>query len=862
MATRRAAILAIKARAAPLRNGAALAALGVSKRFGVVRALDDVTLAAPPGQVLALVGENGAGKSTLVRIFEGVYRPDQGTLAAGGVQQTLRSPADAHALGIRVIHQEPDIIPDLTIAENLFLGDFRRTRGLFLDRADLARRTRSLLAEFGLETDLTPWTRAGDLSPAQRQLMEIMRALRRGLKVLALDEPTSSLTEDEAQRLFRVVRRLRDDGVAIIYISHRMREVRDLADRIAVLRDGRLVDERPTAEFPEAEIVQAMVGRPISDLYERSARRFGEVALSVQGLTTARVHDVSFEVRSGEVVGLAGLIGAGRSELAEAIFGYDRMLAGSVAVAGRPVRLRSPADAIAAGVGFAPEDRKSQALLLLRSVKDNISLAIPDLISRLNFVNEGDERRIAGALVDRLRIRTPSLDASVANLSGGNQQKVVLGRWLARRPKVLILDEPTRGVDVGAKAEIYRLIAELAAEGIALLVISSEMPELLGLADRILVMAGGRVVAEMPREEASEERHPEPRDGGQSHSKHRGDGAMTELKIERASAATDRPVRRSGLGGVIERVGTHNFSLLIALAALIAIFGFLRPDVFFLLRNILNIGQAIAILGILATAQTIVIISGGLDISVGAVVGLSTVCIALAVGWTGSPALSILFGVVVGAIAGAVNGLIITVGRINAVIATLGTMAVFRGVAFIISNGQSISIFDPAFRFIGDGKILGVPVTILVLVLVVAIFFVLMRYTITGRNIYAIGGNPVVARLAGLNVRAYQIGIYTLSGATAGLAGMLLAARTGSGQPISGSEGLELEAITAAVLGGCALTGGKGTIIGGLLGVLIIGVLDNGLILTSVPTFFQMVAKGVLLIAAVIIAEQQARRYG
>jgi L-arabinose transport system ATP-binding protein len=326
------------------------------------------------------------------------------------------------------------------------------------------------------------------------------------LKVLALDEPTSSLTEDEAQRLFRVVRRLRDDGVGIIYISHRMREVRDLAERIAVLRDGRLVDERPTVEFPEAEIVQAMVGRPIADLYERGSRRRGEIALSVRGLTTTRVHDVSFDVRSGEVVGLAGLIGAGRSELAEAIFGHDRALAGSVAVAGRSVRLRSPADAIAAGVGFAPEDRKSQALLLLRSVKDNISLAIPDLISRFDFINEGGERRIAGALVDRLRIRTPSLDASVANLSGGNQQKVVLGRWLARRPKVLILDEPTRGVDVGAKAEIYRLIAELAAEGLALLVVSSEMPELLGLADRILVMAGGRVVAEMPREQASEER--------------------------------------------------------------------------------------------------------------------------------------------------------------------------------------------------------------------------------------------------------------------------------------------------------------------------------------------------------------------
>jgi L-arabinose transport system permease protein len=336
---------------------------------------------------------------------------------------------------------------------------------------------------------------------------------------------------------------------------------------------------------------------------------------------------------------------------------------------------------------------------------------------------------------------------------------------------------------------------------------------------------------------------------------------MTELNMDAVVPATDQPAGRTVLGRAIQRIGTHNFSLLIALMILIAIFGSLRPDVFFLLRNILNIGQAIAILGVLAAAQTIVIVSGGLDISVGAVVGLSTVCIALAVGWTDSPTISILFGIAVGAVAGLVNGLIITIGRINAVIATLGTMAVFRGVAFIISNGQSISIFDPAFRFIGSGKVFGAPVTILALLVTVAVFFVLMGYTVMGRNIYAIGGNPLVARLAGLNVRGYQIAIYTLSGATAGLAGMLLAARTGSGQPISGSDGLELEVITAAVLGGCALTGGKGTIVGGLLGVLIIGVLDNGLILTSVPTFYQMVAKGLLLIAAVIIAEQQGRRY-
>ena len=334
------------------------------------------------------------------------------------------------------------------------------------------------------------------------------------------------------------------------------------------------------------------------------------------------------------------------------------------------------------------------------------------------------------------------------------------------------------------------------------------------------------------------------------------DAGIAEIR-----AAARGPRGRTPLGRMINAIGTHNFSLLIALAILVAIFGSLRPDVFFLTRNIENIGQGIAILGVLATAQTIVIIAGGLDISVGAVVGLSTVSIALAVGWTGSAALGILFGMAVGGVAGLANGLIITVGGVNAVIATLGTMAAFRGVAFILSNGQSISIFDPAFRFIGSGKVLGLQVTIAVLILVVATFFVLMRYTVAGRNIYAIGGNPVVARLAGLNIRAYQVGVYILSGAAAGLAGMLLAARTGSGQPISGSDGLELQAITAAVLGGCALTGGKGTIIGGLLGVLILGVLNNGMILTSVPTFYQMVARGVLLIGAVIIAEQQTRRY-
>lgn len=337
----------------------------------------------------------------------------------------------------------------------------------------------------------------------------------------------------------------------------------------------------------------------------------------------------------------------------------------------------------------------------------------------------------------------------------------------------------------------------------------------------------------------------------------------TNAILDKTQNAVPATQPAEGLPGrLLRAVGTHNLSLLIALACLLAIFGGLRSDVFFSARNIENIGQGMAILGILATAQTIVIVSGGLDISVGAVVGLSTVGIALGVQQTGSAALGILFGLVIGAIAGLVNGLIVTVGGVNAVIATLGTMAAFRGVAFIMSDGQSISIFHPLFRQIGSGQFLGLQVTIEILVAVVAIFFVLMRYTVVGRNIYAIGGNPVAARLAGLNNTGYQIGVYILSGFAAGLGGLLLAARTGSGQPISGSDGLELQAITAAVLGGCALTGGKGTIVGGVLGVIILGVLNNGMILTSVPTFYQMVARGLLLILAVLVAEQQGKRYG
>jgi L-arabinose transport system ATP-binding protein len=482
-----------------------VALTGIAKRFGVVQALKGVSLDLPAAMVTALVGENGAGKSTLLRLLEGEHAPDQGGIAVDGRPVAFASAREAHEAGIRIVHQEPEIIPELSVAENIFIGDLKARGTVFVDWPDLQRRAAAMLARFGLERALEPRAACHGLGPAQRQLIEIMRALRPGVRLLCLDEPTSSLTEDEAQRLFAMLRALRAGGVGIVYISHRLREVMDLADRVAVLRDGELVAVRDAAEVDEATMMRLMVGRDLGELFGHRTRVRDEVALELRAVATAKVQGCSLAVRAGEIVGLGGLVGAGRTELARAAFGMDRLQGGEIRVFGRPLALRAPADAILAGIGLVPEDRKQEALLLLRSVRDNVSLCVPEKVSRLGFFDRGAESRLVSALTRRLGVRTPSIEQEVSKLSGGNQQKVVFARWLARGPRILILDEPTRGVDVGAKLEIYRLIEELAGAGIAILVISSELTELLGLTDRIAVMRAGAIVGELPTAGASEE---------------------------------------------------------------------------------------------------------------------------------------------------------------------------------------------------------------------------------------------------------------------------------------------------------------------------------------------------------------------
>ncbi|RAJ40134.1 L-arabinose transport system ATP-binding protein [Kitasatospora sp. SolWspMP-SS2h] len=477
----------------------------LSKRFGPVRALDAVTLDFPAGRVTALMGENGAGKSTLLKILTGDHQPTEGRVLLDGRPLSLGSPIDARRAGIRIIPQEPEIIPHVSVAENVYAGSLPRAAGRRLDRAELRRRIRADLDRLGFAGVLDPDLLGSRLTPAQRQLVEIMRALTGEAKVIAFDEPTSSLSDHEVEALFALIRRLRADGIAVVYVSHRMQEIFRLADRIAVLRDGALAGVLDAAATDEGELVRLMVGRDLSAMFSRAHVATDRVVLDVRGVSTDDVHDIDLTVRAGEVVGLAGLIGAGRSELALALAGDRPVHTGTVTLDGRRLRTGHPGDAIRAGLGLAPEERKAQALFLHRSIRDNTSTVVLERLRRLRFVRRGAERELARHYTDRLRVRTPSIETEVRKLSGGNQQKVVLARWLARKPKVLILDEPTRGIDIGAKAEIYQIIADLAAEGVAILVISSELPEVLGLADRILVMQGGRITGELDRAHATEE---------------------------------------------------------------------------------------------------------------------------------------------------------------------------------------------------------------------------------------------------------------------------------------------------------------------------------------------------------------------
>jgi ABC-type sugar transport system ATPase subunit len=477
---------------------------GIGKSFPGVRALSGVSLTLFPGEVLALVGENGAGKSTLMKILAGAQRADEGMIAVDGREVTIAAPRDAEHLGIGMIYQEFNLVPQLSAVENIVLGN-EPVRGIALDPRAARERAESVLADLGIALPLD--RPASRLSVAQQQLVEIAKALSRKARIIVMDEPTAAITDREMEALFGIIRRLKAGGAGIIYISHRMDELPRIADRITVLRDGAVVETRETAAFPTADVIRAMVGRPLDAHFPAlpGIEPHAAIVLDVKDLhRPPAVNGVSLSVRAGEIVGLAGLIGAGRTEIVRAIAGADVPASGKIAVDGKMLRIRSPQDGIGAGISLITEDRKAQGLVLGMSVRNNMTLAhLSQFVSRFGLLETGAEDDAARKMVEDLRVRTPSIEQLVRNLSGGNQQKVVLAKWLLGKARVFLFDEPTRGIDVGAKAEIYQLMLTLLQGGAAIIMVSSELPEVLGMSHRILAVRGGRIVQEFSRAEAT-----------------------------------------------------------------------------------------------------------------------------------------------------------------------------------------------------------------------------------------------------------------------------------------------------------------------------------------------------------------------
>lgn len=479
----------------------------ITKYFPGVKALDDISFKAEGGNVIAFLGENGAGKSTLLKILNGDYQPTKGTYLLNGEKKHFKQPSEAIESGISVIYQERQILMELSVAENIFLGHLPILPNGLIDQKTLNSKTQKIIDDFGLP--ILPKTKVKNLSIAYQQMVEIMKAYNRELKVIAFDEPTASLSDSEIDILFKIIRKLKKEGKVIIYVTHRMKELEVIADQIVVFKDGKLVDMVKREDVSNQELIKMMVGRDLGEIFDELDRdkAIGDMVLEVKNLSNYHVNDVSFSLRKGEVLGFSGLVGAGRTEVMRALFGADAIHSGSVYLDSQPISCKSPEDAIDLGIVLCPEDRKEQGILPNLSVMENISISVWKRITdRFGFIDRKSENELVDDSIRDFDIKTPNADKKIVELSGGNQQKCIIARWLNTNPKVLILDEPTKGIDVGAKAEFYRLICECAKKGMGVILISSELPEVIGLSDRVLVMKNGSITGEVMRENATEER--------------------------------------------------------------------------------------------------------------------------------------------------------------------------------------------------------------------------------------------------------------------------------------------------------------------------------------------------------------------
>ena len=813
-----------------------LAVTDVEKSFPGVRALAKVSFECRAGEIHGLIGENGAGKSTLMRILAGVLRPDSGSIQISGKEVTLNSPRHAHDLGIAMVYQDTRLVDELDVAQNIWL-EREPGSALFVDRGEMERRSAAILKRLGIRIDLR--RRVGELSVGERQIVEIARALTADPAVLILDEPTSSLDPAESEQLGKILAGLRTAGTGIVFISHRLPEVLEFADRITVMKDGEIVSTLENKGITEDILVSQMVGRLLSLAFPAKTGKSGATRLEVEGLSSAsHFQNVSFSVAAGEIVGLGGIQGNGQREIARALYGL-LPTTGHVRLNGSVISLDSPGRAIRSGIVYVPADRRGEGLFIAHSIRENI--AVPHLSAWSNFgvMSSRKEAVAVRETIDRLKIRTPSSEQSVGFLSGGNQQKVVFGRWLLTRPMLYIFEEPTVGVDVGTKLELYRVIRRLADEGAAVLVLSSDLIELIGVCDRILVVAHGSIVDSVTAAEATEERII-----GSAVGKNR------EHAVAEGSPGKDAGQRQVTNREVVLRRYT-GAGLLCVLILLLGAYTTWRSPYFLTERNLGNLVIQIAPLALVAVGQMMVILIGGIDLSVGPSMSLTTALASFVVVGEaqGNIAAGIVLCLVVGVLIGALNAFVIIYLRIPDLITTLSTFSVVTGLALIVrpSPGGKVSeVFSDLITMrIGWFPIIGLPVIVLALA-----GEVLQIRGRIGTRLYAIGSNPEAAFVAGIPVRRVRFFAYLFCGLMAALAGMVIAARIGSGDPQAGSQ-FTLASVTAVVVGGTSIFGGRGTVAGTLLGAILLILMQNSLNQLHVSAYYQYIWTGALMLLAV-----------